>query len=68
VKKQIIRYEKPYECAKKKKKKKGNTNMVMGGVVEENSACPSQDRSVDGRKSTADERPLLVTVMSDCRV
>ena len=42
--------------------------MVMGDVVEEESACPSQERPVDSRKSTADERPLLVTVMNDCRV
>ena len=38
------------------------TNMVMGYVVEEEPACPTQERPVDGRKSTAEERPLLVTV------
>ena len=44
------------------------TNMVVGDVVEKESACPSQERSVDGRKSTAEERPLIVTVMGNCRV
>lgn len=44
------------------------TNMVMGDVMEEESSCPPQERSVDGRNSTAEERPLLVTVMNDCRV
>ena len=42
--------------------------MVVGDVMEEESACPSQKRSVDGGKSTAEERPLLVTVMGYCRV
>ena len=31
------------------------TNMVMGDVVEEESACPPQERPVDCRKSTAEE-------------
>ena len=44
------------------------TNMVMGDIVKEESACPPQERPVDGRKSTAEERPLLVTVMNDCWV
>ena len=44
------------------------TNMVVGDVVEEESACPSQERPVDGGNSAAEERPLFITVMSDCRV
>ena len=44
------------------------TNMIMGDVMEEKSACPTQERPVDGRNSTADERPLLLTVINDCRV
>ena len=44
------------------------TNVVMGDVVEEESTCPPQERPVNGRKSTAKERPLLVTVMNDCWV
>ena len=45
------------------------TNMVKGDVVEGESVCPSQERLqvVDGRKSTAEERPLLVTVSGPSR-
>jgi len=31
------------------------TNMIMGDVVEEESACPAQEGSVDGRNGTAEE-------------
>ena len=31
------------------------TNVVMGDVVEEESACPPQERPVDGRKNTTEE-------------
>ena len=48
--------------------KKVGTNMVLGDVVEGKSACPFQERSVDGRDSTADERPLLLKVINNCRV
>ena len=40
----------------------------MGDVVEKESACPSQQWPVDGRNGTAEKCPLLVSVISDCRV